>query len=115
MICGQHDEASRLESTAPPCFARGFDLAKLGLPQSSWPGSIRQDSVGRRNELILLRAVVVGGRVVRVLIAQFRPDQAGVLSPCIEPMSPSEAVGAVSCLCARTLSARVIEILVAHD
>src|ERR1700730_7612992 len=115
MICGQHDEASRLESTAPPCFAPGFDLAKLGLPQTSWPGSIKQDYIGRRNELILLGAVVVGGRVVRVLIAQFRPEQAGVLSPRIEPMSPSKAVGAISGLSACALSARVIEILVAHD
>src|SRR5262245_31156917 len=50
-----------------------------------------------------------------MLVAQFRPEQAGVLPPDIEPVSPADAVGGVFRLCSRTLSPHVIEIFIAED
>src|SRR3974390_2549387 len=77
--------------------------------------SVEKDHVCRQGQLILHGAQIVGRRIVGVLVPQLGSNQAGVLAPCIEPVTPTHAVSAVFCLRSRPLAAGVIEILVAYD
>jgi len=97
----------------------GPELNGIVLPDGGdWPrvaqlGSIKRYQVRGQHELVLLRAEIVGGRVMGVLVPDFVAEQRAVLAPQVEPMVPADAVGGVARLGSRTLFRHVVEILVA--
>src|SRR5262249_6287110 len=74
--------------------------------------SVQENHVGGHDQLILPGTEVVGRRVIGMLVSELGPEQAGVLAPDIEPMTPSDRMCAVARLRAGSLSFDVVKILV---